>query len=221
MADEAPATTPVAAAGDEGDTTPAADDTSTVLTGGDTNPAEGGDTLAADDATGDEPGGADTGDGDTSPESYADFDMPEGSEVDASVLESASVVMKDLGLSQEQGQKLVDWYAGQVQAGSDKQVDAFNQMTGEWQEQSKNDKEFGGDKFEESVGIARAAIDKFGTPELKQLLSDHGVGNHPEVVRFMVRVGQLTQEDNPGNTGGNSIGSKDHASILYGDQQTH
>jgi len=136
---------------------------------------------------------------DTVPEAYADFTMPEGVELDQSALDAYSPVFKELGLTQEQAQKLVDLRAGEIQAGSDRQVEAFNQLKQEWVDQVKSDKEIGGDNFEENVGLARAALDKLGTPELKELLSDHGVGSHVEIVRFMSRVGRLTQEDSPGN----------------------
>jgi hypothetical protein len=164
-------------------------------------------------------GDGDTGEGEqgTAPDTYADFAMPEGMPVDTAVLESATPLFKELGLSQEQAQKLVDFQAAQVQAGSQAQVDAFNQLTEDWRTQSMNDPEFGGDKFDENVSIARSAIESFGTPELKQLLEDHGVGNHPEIIRFMINVGKLTQEDNPGSGGHQSRPAPDRVALLYPD----
>ena len=63
--------------------------------------------------------------------------------------------------------------------------------------------------------IARTAVDKFGTPELKELLVSHGVGNHPEMIRFMVKVGKLTGEDVPGGVTVPSNPAADRVSILY------
>ncbi len=151
----------------------------------------------------------------TPPDTYADFAMPEGVEVDTALLAEATPLFKELGLTQEQAQKLVDFQAQQIQAGSQKQVDAFNQLMNDWQEQSKNDKEFGGDKFEENIKIAQSAVDKFGTPELKQLLESHGVGNHPELIRFMVKVGKLTKEDVPGGNNNPTSKAQDTVSLLY------
>lgn len=151
----------------------------------------------------------------TVPDTYADFAMPDGVTVDSALLNEATPLFKELGLNQEQAQKLVDFQAKQAQASSQSNVDAFNQLMNDWQEQSRNDKEFGGDKFEENVGIARSAIDKFGTPELKQLLEEHGVGNHPEVIRFMINVGKLTSEDVPGGSNTPPTGAQDRASLLY------
>lgn len=163
----------------------------------------------------------DTGEGDvTSPDTYADFVMPEGVEIDTELLAEAVPLFKELGLTQEQAQKLVDFQAKQVQAGSQRQVDTFNQLMTDWQTKAKNDKEFGGEKFEENVAIARAAVNKFGTPELKQLLEEHGVGNHPEVIRFMVKVGKLTAEDVPGGTTTPTSKAQDRVSLLYPNDKT-
>lgn len=171
---------------------------------------------AATEDTGDKPGEKADEKGQVEPpETYADFDLPEGVTVDTSALEKASPLFKELGLSQEQAQKVVSFYADQIQAGEQGRIDAYNQLMDDWRTQSMTDKEFGGDKFEENVGVARQAIDKFGTPELKQLLSEHGVGNHPEVIRFMVKVGKLTQEDVPGGRTNASGQTPSRDQILY------
>ena len=138
---------------------------------------------------------------DLPPDTYADFVMPEGVQLDETALAAADPLFKELGLTQENAQKVVDLYASQVQAGSLKQVETFNQLKSDWLDQSKNDKEFGGDKFDENVKVAQLAITKHGTPELKELMESHGVGNHPEMIRFMVRVGRTLSEDVPGSTG--------------------
>lgn len=197
-------------------------DTSTVLTGTDSDATDAtGETAAEGDADGETATGEETDlSGQTPPDTYADFVMPEGVEVDSALLTEATPLFKELGLTQDQAQKLVDFQAKQAKAGSESQVDAFNQLMNDWQEQSKNDKEFGGDKFEENVGIARSAIDKFGTPELKQLLEEHGVGNHPEVIRFMVKVGKLTSEDVPGGTNSPTTKAQDRVSLLYPNDKT-
>jgi len=190
-------------------------DTSTLLTDSDAAPA------ADDNAGGETTTGEETDlSSQTSPDTYADFVMPEGVELDSALLTEAAPLFKELGLTQDQAQKLVDFQAKQAQASSESNVDAFNQLMNDWQEQSKNDKEFGGDKFEENVGIARSAIDKFGTPELKQLLEEHGVGNHPEVIRFMVKVGKLTAEDVPGGTTTAPSKAQDRVSLLYPNDKT-
>lgn len=159
----------------------------------------------------------DTGNGDSDlpPDTYADFVMPEGVQLDETALAAADPLFKELGLTQENAQKVIDLYAKQVQAGSQSQTEAFNQLKSDWREQSKNDKEFGGDKFDENVKVGQFAITKYGTPELKQLLEDHGLGNHPEMIRFMVRVGRTLNEDVPGSSGAATSQAQDRVSTLY------
>ena len=127
----------------------------------------------------------------------------------------ATPLFNELGLNQEQAQKLIDFQSNFVQAGAKKQVDDFNTQIETWKKDSKEDSEFGGDKFDENVKLAQAAVNNFGTPELKQLLEDYGVGNHPEIIRFMVKVGKLTAEDVPGSEGTATSAASDRVSILY------
>lgn len=198
-------------------------DASTGDTGGadDTGGSDDADTGAADDSGDTDVGGEQTGEGSqTTPDTYADFALPDGVTVDESLLAKATPIFRELGLTQEQAQKLVDLQAEQVQASSQSQVDAFNQLMTDWREKSINDKEFGGDKFEENIKVAKSAIDKFGTPELKQLLEEHGVGNHPEVIRFMVKVGKLTAEDVPGAGDNPTSKEQDRVSLLYPNDKT-
>lgn len=152
---------------------------------------------------------------DSSLETYADFTMPEGMTLDPAQLEAAAPLFKELGLNQEQAQKLVDFQAAQVQAGQQGQLDAFNQLKTDWVEQAKKDPEIGGAKFDENIGDAKRAISKFGNEGFTKLLNDFGMGNHPEVIRFMAKVGRLTKEDNPDDSG-NPVGKpNDHVSVLY------
>lgn len=202
----------------EGAATESAD---TILTGDAEKDSEAGADASADDTAAGKDGDSDAGEegaDSTPPDTYADFELPEGMELDVAAMELAIPVFKDLGLTQEQAQKLTDVYAAQVQAGSQKQIDDFNQLMTDWQTQTKNDSEIGGDKFDENVKVAQAAINKYGTPELKQLLEQQGVGNHPEVVRFMVRVGNTLKEDVPGGTSGAIAQAQDRVTRMYGKQ---
>lgn len=149
------------------------------------------------------------------PEAYADFTVPKDMEIDKPLLEAARPVLKELGLSQAKAQKLVDMFAATQQAEIKALNDSFtNEMT-QWQTQAKADKEFGGDTFDANLGTAKGAIDKFGTPELKKLLNETGLGNHPEIVRFAFRIGKLIAEDNPGGDTKPPVKDQDPASRWY------
>jgi hypothetical protein len=151
------------------------------------------------------------------PEKY-EFSIPEGSTLDAEGLEAFSEIAKDLNLSQDAAQKMIDKMAPEMAA---RQAEAIKAVQAEWLEGSKVDKEFGGEKLNENLSVAKKALDTFGTPELRTLLNETGLGNHPEIIRMMYRAGKAISEDKfvPA-TGGSPAGSKDFAKSLYPNQQS-
>lgn len=208
-------------AGDEqntggGDTAASETTSDTVITGG-----EGADKDAADtggDASGeggDEDGAGKEGEG-TVPENYADFNLPEGLSISDEYLQEIAPVFKELGLTQEQAQKVIDVHTQRAQAGEEARSEAFNQVKQEWLDAAKADKEIGGEAFDENVASAQLALKQFGSDGLKQVLRDYGIGNHPEVIRVFTKVGKLLKEDQPGVAGGTFNGKPDRAEILYG-----
>lgn len=153
------------------------------------------------------------------PEKY-EFKAPEGREYDPKVIEAYSEVAKELNLPQEAAQKMIDKIAPLMEA---RQVEQIQSVKNEWAEASKADQEFGGDKLNENLAVAKKALDKFGSPELRALLNDSGLGNNPEVIRFMYRAGRAISEDTfvGGSKGVAKAGPKnfnDLASALYSQQ---
>jgi hypothetical protein len=111
---------------------------------------------------------------------------------DSEVLTAFSEVAKDLNLSQDAASKVLDKMGPVLQARQEAQFEAARN---EWAETSKADKEFGGEKLQENLGFAKRAMDAYATQELKALLNDTGLGNHPEVIRFFVKAGKAISED--------------------------
>jgi len=64
----------------------------------------------------------------------------------------------------------------------------------ELRETCENDVEFGGGKFHENLRYAKAAMARFDDGALGKILTESGFGSHPEVVRFMYRVGKALSE---------------------------
>lgn len=138
------------------------------------------------------------------PEKY-EFKAPEGTEYDPEVLESFSAAAKKAGLTQDAAQKLIEDMAPAIAA---RQVDQVTTIQKEWKEASTADKEFGGEKLTENLGIAKRALDLFDplpaqagangtkqTTPLRTLLEETGLGNHPEVLRLLYRAGKAISED--------------------------
>lgn len=129
------------------------------------------------------------------PEQYEEFTAPEGVDLDPALSGDLKTLAKELDLTQEQAQKVADLGAKLTQTHVAKQAEALAAAAQEWETQARADTEYGGDGFESNLGHAKKAIDAFATPELKKLLNETRLGNHPEVIRFMVRAGKAISED--------------------------
>lgn len=147
------------------------------------------------------------------PEKY-EFQAGEGVELDAEALKDFEPVARELNLTNEQAQKLVDAYPKILAGVQQRQADAWQAQTEEWAATVKADKEIGGDKLTANLGVAQRATDTFGTPALKEYLNGTGLGNHPELVKAFVKVGKAMSED--GVVTGKESGQRSAAEVLYG-----
>lgn len=124
------------------------------------------------------------------PESY-ELKMPDGVELDKAAADEFTAIAKELKLDQATAQKFADVGAKMAQ----RQADNHAKLVESWTEQVKTDKDIGGDKLAENLGIARKALDTFGTPELRDVLNATGFGNHPAVIKAFYKIGQAISED--------------------------
>lgn len=136
------------------------------------------------------------------PEAY-ELAAPEGFEkLDEETVAAATPVFKELGLSNEQANKLVPIageFAKKIVAQRDQQLigEIMQQRKG-WLETAKADTEIGGAKWDESIQAAGRAFDRLGFPKdspLRVALNESGFGNHPEMIRFAAKVGNAIGED--------------------------
>ena len=151
------------------------------------------------------------------PEAYTDFAFADGLVADPELMGEFTPLATELNLSQEQAQKLVDIASKMMLKQATAGQDAYKATTAGWTEASKSDKEFGGAKFDASIVMAQRALNSFATPELKEALNSTGLGNHPEMIRLMVRIGSAMKEDGlvTGSTPTTTV-VKSKAEILYG-----
>ncbi|TAI99813.1 peptidase [Pectobacterium versatile] len=149
------------------------------------------------------------------PEKY-EFTAAEGQTLDAEALAVFEPLARELGLTNEQGQKFVDAYASKILPQIQQQQLANWQKTVEdWAETVKADKEIGGDKLTANLGKAQQAVMQFGGEDLKQALQETGLGNHPALVKAFVKIGHAMSEDKM--LGGGSNGEQlSAAQVLYG-----
>src|SRR5690554_5280802 len=150
------------------------------------------------------------------PAEYADFQLPEGIEIDADVMTEFKGLAKELGITQEAAQKLIDLQASM----EEKRAETLQQMVADqsqqWANQVKNDPDIGGEIYDQSVALAVKTIETFGSPELRTLLNDSGLGNHPELVKFCHRIGKAISEDTLVMGGDQGTPKKTPEEIMYG-----
>lgn len=134
------------------------------------------------------------------PEKY-EFKAPEGVELAGATLEAFSSVAKQFNLTQDAAQGILSAMAVKMQEQNSAALQAFyadlGGMPDTWESQVRADKEFGGDKLNENLGLAAKFRDTFGSPELKQLLDKTGLGNHPALVRAFIKAGKSISQDSP------------------------
>lgn len=136
------------------------------------------------------------------PEVY-DLDMPEGFVLDTEALDIFSPVMKELGCTNAQAQKLTDAYIKQLSAQRNADMKLMADNVKNWEDSLKKDTDIGGAKFNENLSFAANVITKYGDNDIKQFLDDTGLGSYPPFVKMMIKIGKAVSEDDwiEGNTG--------------------
>jgi len=165
--------------------------------------------------TGDKPEGEGSkpeGEGTTVPETY-EFKMPEGLELDTEAATEFGALAKEFKLSAENAQKVADIGAKMVQKAAVAQAEQFKATQAEWAREVTNDKEIGGAKLQENLGVARKAIETFGGAELREFLNVTGFGNNPLLVKTFARIGKAISED--GFVRGGTTTTPDPAANFY------
>jgi hypothetical protein len=150
------------------------------------------------------------------PDKY-EFKAPAGTEYDSGIVAAFEASAREANLPQLAAQKLLDGMSPKI---AEMQVERATAIRKEWFEASRSDKDFGGAALEANLGIAKKALDTFGTPELNQLLVSTGLGNHPEIIRLMFKAGKALSEDTFVAGTGPSKAGVSAASVLYDNTPT-
>lgn len=153
------------------------------------------------------------------PEKY-DFKMPEDSSLDKGYAERIAAEVEKTarkqGLTNAEAQKLLDSEHKKFASFVEHQQEQLKVRSSEWVEELKSDPKIGGENFKRSAELAKRVMQRYGSESLLNKLDESGLGNHPDLVRFVVAVGNAMSEDQL-VIGGNTVaGSKDPAEVLYG-----
>ncbi|CDN96083.1 hypothetical protein [Agrobacterium tumefaciens] len=129
-----------------------------------------------------------------------DIKLEDGIELDQALLERASPVMKEIGLTNAQATKLAGVLAEQRKIEYDALSERHQKITTDWQTEIKTDKDFGGDNLATSLNNANRVIATFGDDALRRDLVEIGIGNHPGIFRLLARVGNALSDDKPASS---------------------
>ena len=138
------------------------------------------------------------------PDKY-ELKAPGERQFDNEVMTSFSEIAKELNLTNEAAQKILDKVGSKMTERHEAGLSALSQ---EWAQASTADKEFGGEALQQNLAIAKKALDTFGSPELRSLLHQSPLGNHPELIRFFYRTGKAISEDQYVVQGGTAVSNK-------------
>lgn len=139
--------------------------------------------------------------GDGSDDVEYEFTPPEGaliSEEAQSMIDAFKENAAELGLSSEQYQKLIEYDLERGQNAMAQQAGAYQERIAQWGEEVKADKELGGENLNSNLATIKAVTDAYGDAKLMSLMKAPseanpdglGLGNHPDVLRFLHRIGK-------------------------------
>ena len=126
---------------------------------------------------------------------FDNIKLPEGKELDQELIKEFSPLVKEIGLTQEQTQKLIDLQMKGHQKAEEANVNQFKETVENLQKETK---EMLGANYEKELAFAAKAINllpKEEQTELREVLNVSGIGNHPLLVKMFIAAGKALSED--------------------------
>jgi hypothetical protein len=142
---------------------------------------------------------------------------PEGYVITPEILREVTPVFREIGLNNDQANKLMPLAGNFVERILDQQQDEFSALRAEWARQAQSDRQMGGERFPETMRLANVALNAGGAPkgsEARKLLDQSGLGNHPAVIRLFRRLGEQLETKSRAKP---AKPSKDRLEALYPD----
>ncbi len=139
------------------------------------------------------------------PESLDALSFPDDFEVDQANLSEFKDWAGRNKVGTGEAQALIDLFIRSQDGQHQRNLEAQRAEVQGWEEKARADQDLGGPDFERKLAVAQTAIDRFGDKELRDFLDFSGIGSHPAVVRWMLRVGEATADDRfipPGRASG-------------------
>ena len=143
------------------------------------------------------------------PENYDEFSVPDGFSIAQDDLDIFLPLAKDLNATQAQAQDFIDMCSSVVQKSMDKIYAPYYEAETKRAEVFANDPEIGGDKKDAAVALALRAVKAYGSEAGKKEFDETGLGNNPELIRILMKVGKTVSVDSEvfgdGGDGGSEL----------------
>lgn len=135
--------------------------------------------------------------------SYDALKLPDGLAKDHPIAVEFFKDAAERGMSADDTQAMVARMGPKLVEAMNKPYDAWADMQKTWTDALPKDAEFGGKDYSQNLGIAASAMDGIlgkdsaENKAFREMLAFTGVGNNPEMVRFLYRVGKAMKEGGP------------------------
>ncbi len=149
------------------------------------------------------------------PDGDYDFGLPAEAKIDQDLAKRFTDIGKKYQLPNGAAKEFASMYQEQRQKEVAQFKEQIDQQVNAWAEETEKDPEIGGAKLEANLGIVNRALnayDKGG--KLRELLNVSGLGNHKDVVKFLMAVGNTVKEDSFPD-GRDNAGEKPLGKIFY------
>jgi hypothetical protein len=117
---------------------------------------------------------------------YTKLAAPDAIKNDLGMVDAIRGIAAKHNVPLEAAQGIVDQLGAQAKAAADE----WATIREDWKAQIAADKEIGGPELEANRAIASKVIDAYGTPELREWLNESGIGDHPLLVKLLVKAGK-------------------------------
>lgn len=126
------------------------------------------------------------------PESKDEYELQVGEGADKELLDSFKDKALELGVLPKQAQGLLEWMNGN----HEKQLESQTSEAQAKAEQARKDLERDwGQDFDKNLSAAKAVLREYGDDDVVKYLEESGLGDDPNLIRFLSKVGGNLLED--------------------------
>lgn len=155
------------------------------------------------------------------PEKY-DLKAPEGATLAPEFVNEVSALAKELGLSNEKAQALLNSQYAKLSQAEVLQKQQLQERSDAWKKAALEDKEIGGEQLNQNIEMSSRVLKKYFPETVIKFINDSGFGNYPDFLRGFVRLGKAMGEDKIviGGSGGDPGAQKSRAARMF-DKSNH